>query len=99
MTNNKEETIKKLSKKLRLSPELSFVIEKKYAETRDIAKLSGKRPNTIIAAITYHYCREHKEKRNQETIADELGITQVSLRNVLRNIYEVKELDDWLRRT
>lgn len=93
----KDETINKLCKELRLSKELTKKIKKKYAETTELARLSGKRPNTIIAAITYHHCKEFKEKRNQEDIADSLGITQVSLRNVLRNIYELPELDEWIR--
>lgn len=95
---DKTSEINKLSKKLKLNNELSKKIHKKYKETLQIAKLSGKRPNTLIAAITYHYCREFKQKRNQKDISKELKITQVSLRNVLKNIYTVPELDEWLRR-
>lgn len=99
MTNNKDKEIQKLCKELKLSDQLNRTITKKYSETKDYARLSGKRANTIIAAITYHHCRENKERRNQEDISKILGVTQVSLRNVLKNIYELPELDAWLRRT
>jgi len=81
--------IKKVGGNLGLSvetQEIAFQILKKAQAKR---ATGGKDPRGLAAAALYIACLENDEKRTQKMIADEAGVTEVTIRNRYKDLKEI----------
>ena len=95
--NNKEK-IKLACDILKVSEQTQKIIQQKYEESVGIAKLSGKKDDSLITAIIYFICKNESEKVKQTDLSKHFVTTEVSIRNIYRQLNQDEELRQWMIR-
>jgi transcription initiation factor TFIIB len=88
----KEEKMKKQIYNLATSLDLPMDLKKSlfllFKKITLNNNFSGKDPRGIIAALAYYACKKKDIKKSQKEIADISGITEVTLRNRYKEIFQ-----------
>ncbi len=80
-----------ISEKLGLNAEVEIVSKNIIEKALNTGKIAGKSPLSIAAAAVYIACTLTNNKRTQRQIAECAGITEVTIRNISREL--IRNLD------
>ena len=88
----------KISASLKVRRETELLAERILIEAGKMKALVGKDPLAMAAAALYLACLEKKEKCTQKDIADAAGISDLTIRNRLKDLEPVLERMDLSKR-
>ncbi|MFB6244844.1 MAG: transcription initiation factor IIB family protein [Candidatus Nanohaloarchaea archaeon] len=89
-----EEFLPRYAEKLGLSGEGQADARKILEKAREEGVQAGKAPKTMVAGAIYLAGKLNDEEFTQKEISDEIGVTEVTIRNSYQDMLEVLNLDE-----
>jgi transcription initiation factor TFIIB len=89
-----EEFLPRYAEKLGLSGHAQADARKMLSKAREVGVQSGKAPKTMVAGAIYLAAKLNDEEFTQKEIADEIGVTEVTIRNSYQDMLEALNLNE-----
>lgn len=85
--------VPRFSKALKVSEEVSNRCYELLEDCEVVGLCNGPSPTSLCGACLYIACNECEERRTQRDVSEICGVTEVTIRNNLKNIRKLLELD------
>jgi transcription initiation factor TFIIB len=86
---NPQQNVPKIAAKLGIDEEAQRIAVEILREAKRLKETAGKSPMALAASALYVACDMNGEHRTQETIAEAAGVTEVTIRNVYKDLAKI----------